>query len=725
MSLRGPAGGLAPRAHRLDPPGVQTDGSFSLLLGPGGFDCGATARYLGILVIAFAVDAVCMVAYPLQPLRERRRGHRWGLTGCFLAMSLQSRLRRRVGAEGSGSGFGFRLVASFAVTLACVGAAAYFLLSRELSDSIIGEQAASQRADAAGFQEVSARTSTSSATIREIGELLDAIARRPGTLETLLIDTQHVIRASGNDRLVGTTESDPRVVAALSRGTEYAGKEADPRGDRANFEFVVPVYLPSGRYAYEVSYSHQAFDSQLNGIRRVLIIVGLLLLIGGSGIFYLVGGRSLMRSHRFALRRATRDGLTDLPNQRAFQDEFPATMATAVRHNDSVALAFLDIDDFKFINDRYGYPYGDALLAKVAGVLRDSRSGDRAYRIGGDEFAALFAHTDTAGVRVLAQRLQRNLRQAGIKASVGASALRPGQPADALRAEAHAALYEAKRQGGDEVAHFDDIRAETSVVGTTKRAAVRRLIDEGNLTTAFQPIWNLSTGTLLGIEALTRPDPSYGLAGPGEAFDIAEQIGHVHQLDVLSVTNALATAPPLPPKALLFVNLCPQTLDLDADHNDWLRHVVEHANLSPSRIVVEVTERFGARTASIIKCLEQLRTQGFKIALDDVGTGNSGLEMLRNVKAEYVKIDGGIVTAAATDPNARAVLLAMATYARQTGSFVIAEGIGDEETLAFLHAIDTSPATMFQGGQGYSLGRPSQTIEATMPGFLSDEQAAA
>ena len=169
---------------------------------------------------------------------------------------------------------------------------------------------------------------------------------------------------------------------------------------------------------------------------------------------------------------------------------------------------------------------------------------------------------------------------------------------------------------------------------------------------------------------------------------------------------------------------------LDADNNDWLRRAVEHANLAPSRILVEVTERFRGRAKQrrSSKCLEQLRLQGFKIALDDVGTGNSGLEMLQNVKADNVKIDGGIVAAATTDPSARAVVMAMATYARQTGSFVIAEGIEDEETLAFLRAIDTQhafSARMIQGGPGYSLGRPSPAIEAIRPGFFSVAQSAA
>jgi len=295
-----------------------------------------------------------------------------------------------------------------------------------------------------------------------------------------------------------------------------------------------------------------------------LALVGLIALIGGSGVFYLVGGRTLLRDHRLALARATRDGLTDLPNQRAFQDELPQAVASAARYQESVALAILDVDDFKFINDRHGHPHGDAVLRRVAEVLRESRPGDRSFRTGGDEFALLLAHTDAEGARTLARRLIRNLSDAGIEVSVGVSSLRPGQLADTLRDEADAALYESKRQGGNRATHFDDIREQVVVTSADKKEAVRRLIDEGRLSTVFQPIWDFEAETLLGVEALTRPDPEYGLSGPAEAFDIAEQLGRVHQLDVLCVRSALRAAPKLPPGALLFVNLAPQTLDLDA-----------------------------------------------------------------------------------------------------------------------------------------------------------------
>jgi len=265
------------------------------------------------------------------------------------------------------------------------------------------------------------------------------------------------------------------------------------------------------------------------------------------------------------------------------------------------------------------------------------------------------------------------------------------------------------------------------VVTTSERKeAVRRFIDEGRLTTVFQPIWNLGEETLLGIEALTRPDASYGLSGPAEAFDIAEQLGRVHQLDVLCVENALRTLPVLDPGVLLFLNLSPVTLDLDSEAGAWLAPVVERAGLLPRDVVVEVTERFGGRSTSVVKRLKELRRQGFKIAVDDVGTGNSGLEMLLSIEAEFVKLDRSVVASAATEPGARAVLMAMATFARQTGAFVIAEGVEDEDTLQFLRTVswrDLSSDAVIQGGQGFGLGRPARDPSAQWPATLHESDS--
>jgi diguanylate cyclase (GGDEF)-like protein len=630
---------------------------------------------------------------------------------------------RRDRLDGSAFAFGVRLLATVTVTFALIGVGGYVLLERSLAQRQIDEYAAGQRADARAFERESATATSAADGLADIDRLLEGVAQRPGTREAILIDSGHVIRA-GTDALLGTTDSDPRIDAALEHRASFSGRESDPTKDRSDFEFVVPVNLPSGRYAYEVTYDHHTSDAQLNEVRGILALIGLLTMLGGSAIFYLVGGRRLMRDHRMVLRRATRDGLTDLPNQRAFQDELPQAVATAARYEDSFALALLDVDDFKLVNDHHGHQRGDEILRRLAEVLREARPGDRPYRIGGDEFALSLTHTDADGARAVARRLSRSLSDAGINVSVGVSALRPGQQADTLRAEADAALYEAKRQGGNRATHFEDIRERVVVTTAEKKEAVLRLIDEQRLETLFQPIWNLDAGALLGVEALTRPDPSYGLSGPAEAFDIAEQIGRVHQLDVLCVETALRTAPALEPGALLFLNLSPTTLDLDAEAQAWLAPAVERAGLSPQAVVIEVTERFGGRVESVVKRLRRLREQGFKIAIDDVGTGNSGLEMLSKIAPEFVKLDRSIVAAAATESSARAVLMAMATFARQTGAFVIAEGIEDEETLDFLRAVnegrELSSHPIIQGGQGFGLGRPSHELSPASPAILHD-----
>src|SRR5271168_2133809 len=366
--------------------------------------------------------------------------------------------RRRGGEEGSALGFGIRLFVSVMLAFALVAVTGYVLLERDLTHLQISEYAAGQRADARAFELEGARATGTADGVGDIDRLLEGIAQRPGTQEVLLIDAHHVVRATGNGALIGETLVSFRIDAALEHGSSYAGREGGDGSGSSDFEFVLPVDLPSGRYAYEVIYNDSAYDAQLRELRRILALIALLTMVGGASVFYLLGGRRLIRDHRMVLQRATRDGLTDLPNQRAFQDEFPQAVASAARYEDSFALALLDVDDFKLINDRNGHPHGDAILKSVAEVLCNSRPGDRPYRIGGDEFAMSLTHTDAEGARMVAARLSRDMADAGIVVSVGVSALRPGQQADTLRAEADAALYEAKREGGGRATNFEDIR---------------------------------------------------------------------------------------------------------------------------------------------------------------------------------------------------------------------------------------------------------------------------
>ncbi len=623
------------------------------------------------------------------------------------------RLRRRASSRAGDGGLSFalRLLFGFIVTLAVVEIVGFTVINRNARSSQVAQYAAMQRSDVKIFESISRHSLTTASALVKIDSVLAVLGKRPGTLEAQVLDENGEIVASDDHGAIGTRDTDPRIVHVLRTGRAYAGHEGDPRRDLRDFEFIAPVELTRTKYAYETTYDHTSLDAELANVRRALLEVGGAGLIVGVALFYVLGGRNVIRRHHRALAQATRDGMTDLPNQRAFYDELPQAVAAAARFDKLLALVVFDIDDFKFLNDRYGHPHGDAVIKRVAQILSDRRPSDRAYRVGGDEFAAILPHTDRDGVEALMRRLARRFDDAGVKVSIGVASLRPvHSTADSLRAEADAALYEAKRRGGDQVVHYEEIRGTVAVTTADKKAAARRMLDERGLDVHFQPIWNLNTCHLLGVEALARPRESYGLAGPQEAFDIAEQIGKTHELDELCASTAFAQAERLPRGASLFVNVCPQTLDLDAEENDWLLGAVRAAGLTPDQVVIEVTERFGGRAASVVKCLRRMKAQGFRIALDDVGTGNSGLAMLRDVCADYLKIDRAIVAASATEPTARAVLLAMATFADKTAAVVIAEGIEDHETLEYLRDLDRSElsgSSLIQAGQGYQLGRPS------------------
>lgn len=312
----------------------------------------------------------------LSKLRFRRlfHTHRW----------LQG---PRAAKDGSSFAFGARLLATVLLSAALIGITTYVVLERDLAHQEITDQAVIQATDSRAFEDIASRAEDTPDALHDIDGMLDSVAHRTGTREAILVDSHHVIKEASNDAVVGTIDPGSHIEGAL-RGRSFAGRGTNGGRDSRNFEFVSPVNVRGTRYAYEVAYDPRAFDAKLDNLRTKLVLIGLLALLGGGAVFYLVGGRRLMRDHRQVLRRATRDGLTDLPNQRAFHVDFPQAIASAARYDDAFALALLDVDDFKLINDRHGHPQGDAILKRVADVLREGRPGDRPYRIGGGRVRA-------------------------------------------------------------------------------------------------------------------------------------------------------------------------------------------------------------------------------------------------------------------------------------------------------------------------------------------------
>jgi diguanylate cyclase (GGDEF)-like protein len=443
-------------------------------------------------------------------------------------------------------------------------------------------------------------------------------------------------------------------------------------------------------------------------------VVGLLLM---SGLALLLvrhnrAAASAALASMTALEQAAlTDSLTGLGNHRAFYDDLRREIARTQRHGHPLALALIDIDDFKAINDGGGHARGDDVLADLGEHLSRLGRGDRAYRIGGDEFAVLLVEADPAGARAALSRLHGEFRKSLSGATVSIGYVDMGPEDDVAAFElADAALYEAKRRGRDNVVCFEEIRNSVDMFSTRKGELLKKLLDESGVTTAFQPIWDIETTRPFGFEALARPFPQYGFAGPQDVFDVAERKRLLPELDRLCIGKALEAARSLPLDTLIFLNIAPASLAcVSFDANEFVARV-RAAGLSEHRIVVELTERRIDDTTTISARARELRALGVRLALDDTGSGHAGLDILSKVRFDFVKIDRILLTRAATDPSARGVVSGIIAIARETGSYLIAEGIETPELLDFVgsaHVPSNDGFSGIRGVQGYLLGRPA------------------
>lgn len=432
--------------------------------------------------------------------------------------------------------------------------------------------------------------------------------------------------------------------------------------------------------------------------------------------------RRLFASHEHEVERlanaAMIDHLTGTGNHRAYKEEFAREVSRAARHDDALALALIDIDEMKLLNDQSGHMHGDEVLQMLGSLLRDLRVEDRPFRVGGDEFAVLLPNTSQADAETIMERLRESMHHSMIRAtiSVGVAAL-SGKDCDAetLQGQADAALYAAKRAGRNTVVGFDAAVDEMWLLSPTKVRQLRSLIEADNMTIAFQPIWDVDRCTILAYEALARPAPQYGFSGPQDVFDLAERVGRAHEIDAVCRRATLARAHELPSDMLLFINMTPQSLDHGhLDPKAFAAEIIA-AGLEPQRVVIEITERSIVQVDVVVKVASELQRLGFRIALDDTGAGNAGLEMLSRLPVEFVKIDRAIIVKALTDRSARGVLAGIIAIAKETGAYVIAEGIEDIAMLDLVcdraHEIDPNRRAI-QGVQGYLLLRPSERLAA-------------
>ncbi len=431
--------------------------------------------------------------------------------------------------------------------------------------------------------------------------------------------------------------------------------------------------------------------------------------------------RTLEGAYDQARSEALLDGLTGLGNHRAFQEEIERQWAIAARYGRALALVLLDLDEFKQANDSDGHAAGDLLLRRLgSNVLGTLRRSDRAFRIGGDEFAILLPETDADGAyvvtrRLLATSLEGDTRRAGANAlsfSAGIASV-PGSARDreTLYSQADAALYWGKRHGRTVVTIYDRERHEgatTEHKPAELSALVARVAANGAVRAVFQPIYDLVSGAPRGYEGLVRPLPNTGFNDPGTMFAAAEATGRTAELDIACLEAVMGAASRLRLPGSLTVNLSPRTLEMDEFSIQGLLRIIVRHGLDPRRIVLELTEREAVEDIDRLRrAVEDCRVAGIRLAADDVGSGNAGLRLLSQLKFDIVKIDLSLVQGGTRMEQSLEVVRTLRDLADRWGALVVAEGIETPAQLEVVRSIGIG------AGQGYLLGRPAEQPPTT------------
>ena len=416
---------------------------------------------------------------------------------------------------------------------------------------------------------------------------------------------------------------------------------------------------------------------------------------------------------------AFHDSLTGLPNRRRFQDDLQQALALAqaepARH---FSLMFLDFDRFKLVNDSLGHAIGDEFLIAVARRIQQSvRPKDIVARLGGDEFAILTDDTGPERYAVtLAERLlavlSRPFRIAGTdiktSASIGItfSSLGYVTPSDMLR-DADAAMYKAKVNGRARYAIFDTLlQAEVSHRGRLERD-LRNALAAGDLSVAYQPIFDLESRRITGFEALARWNhPELGAISPLSFIAIAEEAGLIIPLTDFMLRSACRQ---LREWHLLDDSLSELSIHVNVSGNDIAHRgllgrvsaAIEEAQLQPRHLTLELTENILIeRLEAALPTLNELRAFGVGLSLDDFGSGYSSLRHLSALPVSSLKIDRGFVRKLQRGSGEAAVLRAIVLLGASLGKSIIAEGIESAEQMEQLRLLGC------RVGQGYHLARP-------------------
>lgn len=419
---------------------------------------------------------------------------------------------------------------------------------------------------------------------------------------------------------------------------------------------------------------------------------------------------------------ASHDALTGLFNRRRFEEEVAHQLAQAQRFGTRGALLFLDLDNFKRVNDSLGHRAGDELLCSVAGLLRESlREADVVARLGGDEFAVFLSQADGARAEAAAEQLLQAARGhthlvgeqvVGTTLSIGI-ALVPdhGTTVEELLVRADLAMYEAKDSGRNGVCVYAPDRGWEVQLGSrfAWEQRIRDALAQGRFVLHAQPIQQMHLRGIDHYEVLLRMVSEDGeLILPGAFLDVAERSGLIRAIDrwvVRQAIHLIAAQRRAHRDVCLEVNLSGKSLG-DGELLALIERELAVTGVDPANLVLEITE-----TAAITeltkarKFIDRLKGLGCRFALDDFGVGFSSFSHLKHLPVDYLKLDGSFIRDLAHDSVDQQLVKAMVAVAHGLGKQTIAEFVGDAETVALLREYGVDYA------QGYYVGRPGPVAE--------------
>lgn len=424
--------------------------------------------------------------------------------------------------------------------------------------------------------------------------------------------------------------------------------------------------------------------------------------------------RERTRANERVAYLAYHDPLTDLPNRSLLHDRLQQAIRSSRREDKSIALLIIDLDGFKEINDAFGHHTGDRVLQQVAARLRRTmRESDTVARLGGDEFALLLPMTDLDGAEQAARKILQELdqpflldgRPLVVRGSIGIACY-PAHAANGqeLLQKADAAMYVAKTNHSGYSIHSPshDRKTEQRLALT---AALRHGIMAQEFVLDYQPIVDLKTGIVTGVEALLRWDHPEGRLMPDDFIRIAEHTGLITPLTEYSIDRALGEwAGRGPDPITVSSNLSPRSL-----HNpslpDRVRYFLRKFNAPPGSFVLEITENIiMSDPERSTRCLAELSDMGVRISVDDFGTGYSSLSYLRRLPVDELKIDKSFVIGLANGED-DALVRSIIDLAHNLGLRVIAEGVENAEVKERLRALGCDAA------QGFFICRPAPATE--------------